>query len=325
MSPTTPTTRPRRAANRRPRLPRPPRPSSATIAVRFPPAAETPDWSPETTALLDVLTVLERGVVEWRATGVSAAEAYRRATGRDSAAARQSAYQILARPHFAAALSAALNDRNVGARCDREWKMSKLYSTVNEAQGMHSAAGMRVLVGAIGLLARLQGDFGPGRAARPTEAQTAHRVDVARRIDEIIADAGRPTNAPKAPPPEPNSPDQLVAEEEVPAALQRPRPAVVGPQAATQTPEEAPPTVEPAIPAAEKTWRYGPVKPAAAPPPPEDGLPIGMLRAGPLNIVRRPAVPEPIPDEPAPTRWLVPANWDVWSHVVVETRLPRPY
>lgn len=238
-----------------PRLGRDPAPR-----VSLPPAAETPDWTPPTLALLDNLTPLERGVVEWKASGCSSAEAYRRASGRDSASARQAGHQILARPRVAAALAAALSDRNVGARVDREWMLSKLFATICEAQDLHTPAGMRVLVSALNLVARLKGEVGPGRAARPTEAQTAHRADVARRIDQLVAEAIRP----------------------------QPRPAVVGPlvaaPSATPSPGETPP-------AATAT-------PAEPPPPPEDGLPIGVVRAfgGEIRIPRNEAVVPPLSD-----------------------------
>src|SRR3954454_16741790 len=99
--------------------PRPPRPSDAP--VREPHWAEVPDWSEGTLEKLAVLTPLEQAVVVWRPAGDSGAEAYRRATGRDSPSARQSANQILRRPEVAAAVEAGLKDRNYTALLDRGW------------------------------------------------------------------------------------------------------------------------------------------------------------------------------------------------------------
>jgi hypothetical protein len=250
----------------------------------LPPTAETPDWSPKALDLLDGLTPLERGVVEWRATGVSAAEAYRRASGRpDAASARQAGHQVLARPRVAAALAACLADRNVEARCDREWMFQKLFATICEAQDMHSPAGMRVLVGALALLARLQGEIGSGRAVRPPAAQPAERPEVRKRIDEILADVARLTAGRKATPPEAvRLSDEQVARGEALVSHQRPRPAVEGRPAvaaaatppATSSPTAiSPPAATPAIPAATGTPPLGTVSP-----PPEDGLPIDVVQ-----------------------------------------------
>src|SRR4051794_15028800 len=105
-TPGTPVTSVRRrpAAARPRRLPpaRPVRPADAP--VREPHWAEVPDWSGPTLEKLAVLTPLEQAVVVWRVAGYSGAEAYRRATGRDSASARQSANQILRRRDVAAAV-----------------------------------------------------------------------------------------------------------------------------------------------------------------------------------------------------------------------------
>jgi hypothetical protein len=194
------------------------------------------------------LTVLERAVVEWRASGVTAAEAYRRATGKDSDAARQGAYQILTRPRVAAALKSLLNDRNVGARVDREWVFQKLYSTISQCEDMHTPAGMWVIVSALNLVSRLQGEIGPDRAAQPTAERSAARANVAKQIEEIIAESQRyiagvkdrgataaatvPAVVAQPVTPTPSQRlDQLVAEAESSAAQPRPRPAVEGPPA----------------------------------------------------------------------------------------------
>jgi hypothetical protein len=259
--------------------------------------------------LLNGLTPLERATVEWKASGCTSAEAYRRASGRDGPSVRQAGHQILARPRVAAALAAALGDRNVGARLDRQWLFQKLYATIAEAQDMHTPAGMRVLVSALALLARLQGEIGAGRRFGSPVSAPPERPEVRKRIDEMLAEVTGMASTPKAPPPEPHRLDHLVAEAGAQASLPRPRPAVVDPSVvtppATNLPDNATAAVAPAIPAAERTWSYGSPEPVATPPSPEDGLPIGVLRAGPLNVVRRPAMQEPIPDEPAPPKWLV--------------------
>src|SRR5687768_8747474 len=110
---------PSKPTGRQPSRRSPRRPSSAD-QVRLPPPNSVVDWSPPTLALLGQLTPLEQGLVQWMAAGCSAAEAYRRTTGNDSMSARQSAYQVRSRPAVRAALAAALADRNLGARLDRE-------------------------------------------------------------------------------------------------------------------------------------------------------------------------------------------------------------
>jgi hypothetical protein len=125
--------------------------------VHLPAAEQVPDWSPETGALLADLTALERAVVEWAACGHSGAESYRRATGRDCRSARQAANQIMSRPRVAAALQAALRDRNFMARMDREWLLGRLFSLVEECEKSGTTRAGRRLIDALRLAARLQG------------------------------------------------------------------------------------------------------------------------------------------------------------------------
>src|SRR3954469_12747075 len=106
--------RPAAAPRRRPPRVLPARPEAAP--VREPHWAEVPDWSEATLEKLAVLTPLEQAVVVWRIAGYSGAESYRKAPGRDSHSARQSANQILRRPEVAAAVEAGLQDRNFAGR-----------------------------------------------------------------------------------------------------------------------------------------------------------------------------------------------------------------
>src|SRR5688500_12798450 len=100
-------------------------------SVAYPDPSQVPDWSPETAALLADLTPLQSAFVQFMATGVTAAEAYRRARGRDPGpTARNNASQLANKPHVRAAVTAALRDRNFGARCDREWMLQRLYALV---------------------------------------------------------------------------------------------------------------------------------------------------------------------------------------------------
>src|SRR5207245_11703668 len=92
------------------------------------------DWSEATLEKLAVLTPLEQAVVVWRVAGYSGAEAYRKATGRDSASARQSARQILCRPDVAAAVEAGLKNRNFAGRFDLEWFIQKLHWVIITCQ-----------------------------------------------------------------------------------------------------------------------------------------------------------------------------------------------
>src|SRR4029077_2369315 len=113
-----------------------PRPAQARLdAVAYPNPAEVPDWTAETAALLDDLTPLQSAFVQWMATGRTAAEAYRLAAGRDPGpTARNNAAQLARKPHVRAALTAALRDRNVGARCDGEWVLQKLFAVVERCE-----------------------------------------------------------------------------------------------------------------------------------------------------------------------------------------------
>src|SRR6476646_3658556 len=95
------TTAPQARRGRNGRLPRSRAARPAAPAVREPDPARLPDWSAETLEKLEALTPLQQAMVQWRAAGHSAAEAYRLATGRDAPSAKQSAHQIFSRPEVA--------------------------------------------------------------------------------------------------------------------------------------------------------------------------------------------------------------------------------
>src|SRR5215470_12504865 len=74
-----------------------------------------PDWSEKTLKLLSALTALQRAFVHWFATGLSAAESYRRASGRNGSLgwnARNNGFQLSQNAKVKAAIEAALRDRS---------------------------------------------------------------------------------------------------------------------------------------------------------------------------------------------------------------------
>jgi hypothetical protein len=163
--------------------------------IAYPAPADTPDWSPETLALLDDLTPLQRAFVEWYASGCSAAAAYRKASGRDPGpTARNNGAQLLNKPHVRVAVAAALRDRNVGARCDREWMLQKLYEVAEQCERSGRVADMNALIGALRLMARLQGELQPLSRRRalppppePPESPAQRRCR--ERIEEYMREA----------------------------------------------------------------------------------------------------------------------------------------
>lgn len=162
-------------------------PPKEAAVVAYPDAAAVPDWSEKTLALLERLTPLERAFVEWGATGMSAAEAYRKAAGSESGFAKQSAYHIRHRPPVAAALHAALKDRNVGARCDREWKLAKLRGAIEACALDEKNPKSQAAVGKLVMqMAQLQGEVGPKRGGEEPDGGP-QRVNVSIRIDTILA------------------------------------------------------------------------------------------------------------------------------------------
>lgn len=159
------------------------------IAVTYPDPAVVPDWTESTLILLAGLTPLERAVVEWVATGCSAADAYRRATKRETDTAKQNAYDIRHRPTVAAAIQSALKDRNVGARCDREWKLAKLQAAIAKCEASDHPLAPGTLGKLVKTMAELQGEI-----TQKSEVQhngLPERVDVHLRVDSMLAEVAR--------------------------------------------------------------------------------------------------------------------------------------
>jgi hypothetical protein len=171
-----------------------PRPAAP---AHYPAAASVPDWSEQTLALMANLTPLERAFTEWVATGRSAADAHRMATGRASgtSAARQQGHKLKARPRVRAAIDAALKDRNVGARMDREWLIARTGEAIerlrfDERRHFPAAALCRL----IKLLAELQGELPVrGQPYRPPVEQSPAAVAAVNRftarVQEVLAEA----------------------------------------------------------------------------------------------------------------------------------------
>ena len=166
----------------------------AKVIVRRPQPSEVPGWSPNTLELFARLSPLERGFVEWYATGASAAEAYRRAAGRDATdgtdASRQLGYKIRVRPRVQAAVDSALRDQNFDARCDRQWVLMKLMAVVDKCEESHEPSAIKTLIAALRLIAKLKGllAYRPSEV-RPDGMSTASTIQT--RVEEIMADARR--------------------------------------------------------------------------------------------------------------------------------------
>jgi hypothetical protein len=86
-------------------------------------------------------------------------------------------------------LAAALRDRNVGARVDREWLLMKLFTLVAECEQRGTPRTTRRLVEVIQLIAKMQGWLG-GRQppSKPAPKATA-RSDPSERLAHLITKA----------------------------------------------------------------------------------------------------------------------------------------
>jgi hypothetical protein len=169
-------------------------------SVRYPTAAEVPDWSPATLAAFEGLTKLERAFVEWYVAGKNAAEAYRLARGADESDAeqdysRQYGYAIQSRPRVKAAVEAGLKDRNFGARSDLEWKLAKLRAAIEKCERSNDIKAQVALGGLIHKMAELQGEVRPTGETDGGDQRGGVRV----RILEILADADRLVGSRKGP------------------------------------------------------------------------------------------------------------------------------
>jgi hypothetical protein len=322
-------TRSRRPSLGHPRLSRPPQSSAAAPEIRLPPASEVPDYSPDTLALLDELTPLERGVVEWRVANLSVAECYRRASGKESATAKQGGYQILRRPRVAVALDAVLHDRGSDARYDREWKIARLVRIVNECSELGTPAACQTLMKALDAMGRLQGELPLGRSGRrrpppPSPSPLSSHSGVKQRIEAILADADRATAEAKAQAAEARSagtPEKvLTVPATLPAASPTPNPRLDQPVAGATRPRPrpavvyqpvvAPPAIPsptgdpqlaatPAVAPAADTPSSGSTKHVFTPRLAEDGKPIGEVRPfRGTNLITRQQIVDPPPAGP---------------------------
>jgi hypothetical protein len=255
-----------------------------------PPSSGTPDWSEPTLALLRALPPTERCFVEWYATGLNAAEAFRKATGKDSTAARQLASRMRSRPRVKAAIDAALSDRNLGPRMDREYLLGHLYVAIERLRGRDNPRAGLGIARLVKLVAQLQGELPRGRSAGPHRPVgpgpgTAKLVDLRRELDGMLAESRTP--------PSPASRfegtvAEVLKEVERRASQGHPRPA----PPVRPSPDMVVAPVAP-DPTSARTPDPGP------PPPPVD------------NHVHRDAAPARPdgPQEPPASAWLVPARY----------------
>jgi len=219
------------------------RPAPAQPDPSYPRPADVPDWSPATATLLDDLSALQRAFVEWYTAGCSAAEAYRKASGRDPGpTARNNGAQLLNKPHVRVALAAALRDRNAGARCDREWLLQKLYAIVERCDRSGRVADMNALIGAIRLMARIQGELQPLSRRRalppPPEVETTNIRRFRERIEAIRREADAQAAANRA----------AKAAGDHPDAVQKPASPPAGPATADPPPPPPAPPADPSTP-----------------------------------------------------------------------------
>lgn len=317
----------------RSRLPRTRTARPAAPAAHEPDPAQLPDLSPETLQRLDALTPLQAAMVLWRAAGYSATESYRKAAGKDSESARQSAHQVFSRPDVSAALAAALHDRNFTAVFDRGWMITRLAQVVNECAEMRTPAAGGTLINALVTMAKLQGEWPMGRSGRrllpPPPPQPAGNSQAMKRVDEILAEVDRRAAAARAaakaqsgssafgtdsaavilpaettPVPSNRRLDQPVADAGAISTRSLPRPAVVDPRAVAPSAipvaaDASQPSATPAVAPDEDTSSSGSTKYVFTPRLAEDGKPIGEVRPfRGLGLIQRPQIAEPPPAGP---------------------------
>jgi len=166
----------------------------AAEEVAFPVPSDVPQWSETTLGLLRGLSPLQRAFVEWMSAGYSGAGAYRRASRRSSLgpAARNNAALLARNPKVKAAIDAALNDCNVGARMDREWMLARLFAAVEKAEESDRPRAQAVVGRLIVVIAKLQG-FLDGRRQQAVTGPAQLPDHVHRRIEELLADVRRQT------------------------------------------------------------------------------------------------------------------------------------
>src|SRR5262245_10399546 len=102
-----------------------------------------PDWSPTTRVALQALSIVERRFAEGVAGGLSAAESYRRATGKSgrTQALYQSAYRLRHRLDVAAAIKLCVEDVSVRHWAERLEMMQSLRWAISRAETTNRADG----------------------------------------------------------------------------------------------------------------------------------------------------------------------------------------
>lgn len=138
---------------------------------------EVPGWSDETLAALDKLSTTERAFVEWMATGLNNAEAYRKATGREytdreTDTTKASAYRMLSRPRVQHARRLAMKDLNFDARMDRAWMLQRLELALERAEKESSPESVARI---IDIIAKLKGEHLP---PAPQEVNVRHHLSM---------------------------------------------------------------------------------------------------------------------------------------------------
>jgi hypothetical protein len=170
-------------------------------AVVYPNVDQVPDWSPATLAAMEQLTELEAAFVAWMATGLSAAESYKRAAGLKSsqaAHAKQYGYAIKHRPRVQEALSLALKDRNFTARFDLEWLMQNLHTITSRGLEIGTPAGLQVSLASLRTIAQLQEFLQPKDTSSP-KVNPQPTIDIRERVQAIIDEARAPRLAASLP------------------------------------------------------------------------------------------------------------------------------
>jgi hypothetical protein len=130
--------------------------------------------------------------VEHFTSTLNAAEAYRKASGRDAEsgpdASRQLGHKIRVRPRVQLAIESALKDRNSDARCDRQWLLAKLLAIIDKCDESNQPGALNTLIEAITLIAKIKGEL-RNRSPKVTAANPNFRHNVKLQMARIIAEA----------------------------------------------------------------------------------------------------------------------------------------
>lgn len=109
--------------------------------------------------MLEALKPAHRIFVEWMSTGISAAEAYRKAFGDVESASACACNLMRDTPGVKEAITACLKDRNFGAKCDREWKLQKLKALIELCENSPWPADRATAGKLVMDMAKLQGEI----------------------------------------------------------------------------------------------------------------------------------------------------------------------